>query len=106
MHATVVTLTSRIGLTVMRELALHGPRTTSELMKVLGFQIRHTLLRTLNRLEVAGVVTVDLPPEERKGRQGRYSLDVDQARAYFAQIEAFVLGAELPDSAEPPASAE
>lgn len=92
-----VTLTSRIGLTVMRELSLHGPRTTTELMKALSISQRQTLLRILNRLESAGIVAVDLPPEERKGRQGRYRIVTERAQSYFAELQAFALGGEASD---------
>jgi DNA-binding HxlR family transcriptional regulator len=100
MYEAVDALTSRIGLGIMRELATEGPQTASELMTSLGLARRQTLLRTLYRLEEAGVVVADLPPDQRRGRTAVYSLVPEQVSRYFQQLEGFALGGEI----EPPPS--
>ena len=94
MHEAVDSVTSRIGLSIMRELSVHGPRTASELMDALAITRRQTLLRTLNRLETAGVVAADLEPGERRGRQATYRLKPANVRWYFQQLQTFALGNE------------
>ncbi len=98
MYEAVDALTSRIGLGIMRELATKGPQTASELMSSLALARRQTLLRTLYRLEEAGVVVADLAPDQRRGRAAVYSLVPEQVSMYFKQLESFALGSEI----EPP----
>ncbi|UAJ81759.1 helix-turn-helix transcriptional regulator (plasmid) [Leifsonia sp. ZF2019] len=43
----------------------------------------NTLSRHLRHLENAGLVTVDLPPAERKGRSPRYTTNPDQLAILF-----------------------
>lgn len=91
MHMAVDALTSRLGLSVMRELSTHGSADATELMEQLHVN-RMTLLRMLRKLEVAGVVVGNLPPGERRFQATRYHLDVDRVEAYLAQIHDLVLG--------------
>jgi DNA-binding HxlR family transcriptional regulator len=95
MHEAVDALTSRIGLSILRELSTHGPRTARELMTASGISRRQTLLHTLGRLESAGVVTADIPPDQRHGRQVVYRIDADQVRWYFQQLQRLALGDEV-----------
>jgi len=95
MHEAVDAVTSRIGLSIMRELSTHGPRTASELMEASGISRRQTLLRTLTGLESAGVVIADIPRDERRGRQAVYRLDANQVRWYFEQLQRFALGDDV-----------
>jgi len=88
-------LTSRIGRAIMRELATNGPLTSTELMAALEIQHRQTLTRTLYPLEALGVVTADLPAEERFGRSARYSLVPDQVRHQLRELEDYLLGTEI-----------
>lgn len=67
-----------VRMQILRHLRISGPSMRYQLQQATG--IKHALLvQSLNKLEEAGIVTVNLPPEERSTRALTYTLD--QARA-------------------------
>jgi DNA-binding HxlR family transcriptional regulator len=67
-----------VRMQIMRHLRVVGPSMRYQLEQATG--IKHALLvQSLNKLEATGVVTVNLPPEERSTRALTYSLDRKRA---------------------------
>ena len=67
-----------VRMQILRHLRISGPSMRYQLQQATG--IKHALLvQSLNKLEEAGIVTVNLPPEERSTRALTYALD--RARA-------------------------
>lgn len=67
-----------VRMQIMRHLRVAGPSMRYQLEQATG--VKHALLvQSLNKLEAAGVVSVNLPPEERSTRALTYTLDRQRA---------------------------
>lgn len=91
-EAIIDVVGSRVRLGILRELAQHGPLTTSELMH------RTTASETsandhLRALEDAGLITADIPRGQRrgKGRAPHWSLIPEAVNTYVEQLREYLL---------------
>jgi DNA-binding HxlR family transcriptional regulator len=80
LDAAAIAYGTPVRMQIMRHLRVFGPSMRYQLQQATG--IKHALLvQSLNKLEATGVVTVNLPPEERSTRALTYTLD--QLRADY-----------------------
>lgn len=77
---------------IIRTLRSRGPLMRYQLSKETG--IKPALVtQSLNKLEEAGVVSANLPPEERSTRALTYTLNRERADSLLADIERYVKAA-------------
>lgn len=82
-----------VRMQIMRQLRVGGPSMRYQLEQATG--IKHALLvQSLNKLEETGVVTVNLPPEERSTRALTYTLNRERADFLLDLLAAYVRGQE------------
>lgn len=78
-----------VRMQIMRHLRVAGPSMRYQLEQATG--VKHAVLvQSLNKLEGAGVVSVNLPPEERSTRALTYTLDRERADYLLGLVAAYV----------------
>lgn len=76
---------------IARHLVKHGPLTTKGVAE--GLHITHTTaIRTLARLEQAGIVVGDVPGNERNGHTVRWTVDLIRVDEIASELRRFIRG--------------
>lgn len=88
-------LLSTLGRAIVRQLAVAGPQTTGELMRILGDVAPMTLRARMRSLESAHLITGDMAPESRNGRRVKYDVDLEAVRRVIADLDLYLTGQPL-----------
>lgn len=80
---------NRARLAILRYLATHGPALRVDIAEATG-TATPTLAAHLTELEKAGVVSVDFPVEQRRGRSVRYSIEANALRHLLSVMQGYV----------------
>lgn len=89
LDAAAVAYGTPVRMQIVRHLRVSGPSMRYQLEQATG--IKHALLvQSLNKLEATGVVTVNLPPEERSTRALTYTLNRDRADYLLGLMTAYI----------------
>lgn len=89
LDAAVAVYGNRARLAILRYLATHGPALRVDIADATG-TATPTLAAHLAELEKAGVVSVDLPAEQRRGRSARYAIEADTLRHLLTVMQGYV----------------
>ncbi|WP_159796651.1 helix-turn-helix domain-containing protein [Puerhibacterium puerhi] len=76
---------------LVRHLRAHPGDYFASILETTGIS-SGSLAKYLHELEAQGIVTGDLPPEHRRGRTVRWSVDDERLRALIAHFEQAILG--------------